>query len=809
MRCEGAGSQGPGVRGRIITPGRLWHCGIAFALCICICIYSPLFAQPVEQPPGLTLPTPPGETPHQPSEPPTGYEPTPTPTVDVTGGVSMPVAENILRLDADFWRVEFEEGEAVQVIARDNVRATYRDFTVTSSEAVADLRTEIATFTGNVVFSLPGQDIGGSRLSVNLRTRDWEFKSAQSVLRPEYFPELLRAPVFLSGEVVTGRSDEIVTIRDGGFTTCNLENPHYLLDAGTATIWPDRKLVARDTTFSALGKRIFRIPRLAIPLNQISERQNLTPRVGQTQEEGLFLKAAYSFAATLNNSGNLKLDLMSKKGIGIGAEDNYRIGKGSGNAYIYQLSDRNRNLSTLTGRLQHEHQLGTVKANFTSDYRSNSFQYAPGSTSLGNQLMLTRSRQGVSTSLGIRQSTDTGFGRFSMLTSNFQHNQVFDSNRSAGIGLDYFRSENPLTIDGQSVDLANSQLVSRLDYRQRSTAYDWALRMNKINDLSNEAFISQSGTRFTGTERLPEFSLATSSERLKKTLPFGLPARLDLAVGRYREDLGRTETERAVVDLESPPRVYKLADKLNLLTGAGFKQYAYGNNTAQYSIDATAEITREIGEQSSASIAYRYLRPRGFTPFRFDFIGRYNILDARLDYRETSKLRFSLATGYNFEQDDFPWQDITARIVYQPSDRYLLYTSTGYDVNRSEWRALINQVRVRLPNDFKLDVGSRYDFRQNKFASIKTQLDTPVGNKWRLRAQTGYNGFTKNFDYRTFQLIRDLHCWELSLQYVDQTGFWQEKGFRLNLRIKAFPIFDSFGVGQFGQALDTSVGEVL
>lgn len=767
---------------------------------------------PAVQPPVEVLtPSPAGETPSKPSEPPTGYQPTTPPSVTVTGGVSVPVEGNLLKLDAAFWRVEFEEGQAVSVAARGSVRATYQNFAVTSGAATADLRTKIAKFTDNVVLTIDGQEVHGAELSLNLDTRAWSFTSAQSQLRPELFPQIIRAPVFLSGREITGRADEVVTVTKGGFTTCNLEHPHYFIDAGSATAWPGTKLIARHAVFYALGHRIFRVARIAVPLNRIrGQVNNLTPRLGQNAEEGLFLKTAYSVSATAKNTGNLRLDMMSRKGLGFAFEDHYNLARALGDLYLYQLYDRNRGLNTLTGRFNHRLQLGTTQAVLTSDYRANSYLYAPQTTSLANDLRVTRTKTRASTTFGIRHSIDRGFGRFTNLTSSLQHNLSFGEGGSANIGFDYFRFISPILSGGTLVDAANAQLISRFNLRRQRPRFEWNLRLDKINDLSSEAFIKQAGSRFAGTERLPELELTTSGKQLKKALPFGLPARFDLAVGRYREDLGRVETERAVTGVELPSKVIKLADKLHLAAGGGFRQYFYGDGTAQYSVDAAAQLSRKIGSKSSAALSYRLLRPRGFSPFRFDFIGKYNVLNARLNLQETERFKLSLFSGYNFGQKDFRWQDITTRVLYAPSDRYLIYAATGYDLNRHQWRSLVNQLRLRLPGDFKLDVGSRYDIERSKFASIKAQLDTPIGSKWHVRANSGYNGYTRKLDYQNVQLVRDLHCWELALTWVDQSTFWRERGFRLNLRIKAFPIFESLSVGQSGQLLeDTSVGEVL
>lgn len=767
-------------------------------------------APSIVAPPNGLQPGLPGQTPYEPSKPPSGFTETPPPTVDITGGVNVPVNNTTLRLDAAIWRVDFEKGNASLVTAKGSVKAIYREFTVTSDAANIDLRTKLATFTGNVVFTAVGQVVKGSFLSLNLDTREWRFESAVSTVTPDRFPGQLQAPIFLSGAVITGLGGKVIDIKSGGFTTCNLEEPHYFLDAKSATVYTDRKLIARDATFIALGRTILKLSRVVIPIRQIRDNPSFLPRVGRTEEEGFFMKAAYAYAASKDNSGDLKLDLMSKKGIGLGVVHDYNLGGANGELNAYWLNDVNRHLNTMTGRFTYKEKFGDISTNFTSDYRANSYQYSPQSTSLSNDLRLIRQVAGMSTTLAIQDSVDNGFGTYNRLSSNLTHNQTFGKHSFGSINLDYFRSESPLFVNGSTITAANAQLTSRLEFRDQIKEVDWALRLAKIDDLSDEAFISQTGgSRFAGTERLPELELTSDTNRLGMELPFKVPAQLGMAVGRYTEDLGVVDESRAMASINVPQQSYKLADRLNLLAGAGFRQYAYSDGTAQYAYDGAVGLARQLGQHSRASLNYRILHPDGFTPFRFDFLGRYNTMTGNIDIQESKKFRASVFTGYNFGQKDFQWQDLTFRATYQPSQRYLIYTSTGYDLNRSQWRALVNQFRVRLPGSFRLDVGSRYDFQTSKFASLKTEIDTPMGKLWHLRGNAGYNGFTKNFDYKNIQLVRDLHCWEMSFAYVDQTGFFPDKGFRLNFRIKAFPMFDRFGVGQFGQGLDTSVGEVL
>jgi hypothetical protein len=73
-----------------------------------------------------------------------------------------------------------------------------------------------------------------------------------------------------------------------------------------------------------------------------------------------------------------------------------------------------------------------------------------------------------------------------------------------------------------------------------------------------------------------------------------------------------------------------------------------------------------------------------------------------------------------------------------------------------------------------------------------------------------YNGFLNRFESRNLEVIRDLHCMEAVFTYIDNPfGFRNDKQFYFQLRIKALPQARGIGTGQFGQALDTGVGEIF
>ncbi|MDO8588676.1 MAG: hypothetical protein Q7T82_16735 [Armatimonadota bacterium] len=702
---------------------------------------------------------------------------------------------DLIHFNADLLRVTVDN----KVVATGNVRATYREYTVTSGKAVSDQKTSIATFEENVVLSAQGVEVKGEQLTLNLKTRQWELKSANSTLTPEALKGSAKSPVFISGRQLTGTADNQVSVRDGSLTTCNLPEPHYVLEAREVDVYPERKVIAKKVTLYALGHKFFTLPALSIPLNRPGSRSNLIPQVGQTQAEGAFVKTAYNYLATKNSSGAIKLDLMSRKGFGQGVEHTYTFAKAVGSLTAYHLFDRTLGMDSLTGRLAHKQQLGNVVVNFLSDYRSNSYQFAPNTTTSNTGLSLVRNVKDVNTELRAHRTLTSGFGSFETLTTVLTHRQKLLGANSV-VTLDYARFGNSTS------PTDNQELNSRVQLSRHLQRYDWQLTFNKRYDLDADEF--QGDERFSSLDRIPELTLQSDTSRLGRSLPFAIPATLALSVGRYNERPLGIETERAMFEMNTRPRQRKLGGGLGLRFGAGFRQAFYGNQAAQYVIRANTDLTKKMGEKSSFVLGYRYQRPRGASAFRFDFANTYNVATARLNIQETDKFKLSVTSGYNFAFPQLPWQDLAIRLRHTPSKVFSMYSSTGYDLNRSRWRGLINQFQVRAPGGFKLDLGTRYDIERRVLGSARALIDAPLGKKMSVKAIAGYNGFSRRFDYRALQLTRDLHCWEASVVFVDQADFFAERGIRFNLRIKAFPVFEQFGLGQRGQSLtDTSLGE--
>lgn len=721
---------------------------------------------------------------------PTGPLPHPERVPDIGSGF-IHVSADSLKTTTD------ENGKPVLTVATGSVCARYRDMSITANKGQVDYSTNIAVFEENVVFKLGIQEAHGSRVEVNIRTLKWSIDTANITVTPDFTKGLIKAPVFAGAAKIAGLRDREVSASQSQVTTCDLPHAHYQIITREMSVYPNDKIVFHDAEFVVLGRRLFKLSRFVVPIEEIRKNPNLIPRIGQSAEEGAYLKLGYSLWASQSNTTFLLADLMQRKGIGLGIQDTYKTRSGGGTAYLYALNDQNIDKTTLTGRFNHTQLLGGVRMDLSSDFRSNSYQYAPQSKSIDNRIGFTRDTTNARSALRINQSVNSVFQRTSTLSAHASHRQMFGDRDYWDTSFDY--------TDYSASGTNRARLVSQTHFSKVEDKYDWDISAQKITDLSDEAFVGVG--QFGGIEKLPELSISSDTTRLGKALPFGLPARMSLSYGRFVQ-IPMSEIDRTFLDITSPSVRRNLSHTWALTSGGGFKQFVYGDNTAQYSIDANAQLSKNLGNSSTFDLTYRYQMPKGFTPFRFDYTGKYNIINASLTLSDSAKYKLSLLAGYNFEQKNFPWQDSVLRLSYTPTNSVLLYTATGYDFNRSQWRQVINQLRIRSREDFKLDIGTRYDPISKRLATVRGVLDTSLGRKNRIQAIAGWNGITKDFEYRGLSVTRDLHCWEASLTFVDQGGFYNNRGIYFNVRIKAFPMLDTFGMGNFGQALDTSVGQV-
>ena len=837
----------------------------------------------INQPPA-SLPKPPGlSTPLKasPKQPPTDKSANKTIETDLPKG--------FVDASSDYTTAENDD----TIVMLGHVKIRYEQYTITCGKAVYNETTQTLALQYNVILDTGSEVFTGERIALNLDTNEFYAQGStrianskggnpiantdipitkqsklETTLSIERFQGNILQPLRIWGQSAE-RVGDILTFKDGFLTTCDvLPTPHFRVGFAQATVIPGKRIILRAARFYKNDRVILRIAYLVIPLVD-QPRFSYLPYVGQTKEEGFFVKSALAYVVGKKLPGLFKLDLMQKKGVGLGVDQIYQDNKNAvGRVNFYGLDDRSTKQNTRNGGINHSQQFGQVRFDLNNTFQNNSYQSVSSNSRTNNTTinLVRREFHGYDSNVSYNLGSNS-FSSSNGKNQSYTLSQVLPLQKTTETGL---LSVGSVTLrytgnrsDNTSVSGTQTSLSGRReengDVQANANVGIVTVRLSANKNFVNQQ-ISSSGSSsfFSGTERLPELELGFNTQKLHGLLR-RIPTQIGIGYGRFLEG-GSTfssgsssgsdstvpqkiTTNRFLITANPSSKTINLnPDRtLSFNIGGDFKQTIYpGSDAAQYVLANNTTLTKRFGASSGSNIAlnYRYNRPYGGLPlnFRLDQSGTSNYLGLSSTAAE-KRTQFSLFTGYDIlratEKQQFvtarnPWQNLTFQYGYIPQfgplgernqPRLQNRLSGTYDINSHRPQTFTNRFTIREGN-FLFDTNTRYDPKTHKFPQIRGQLGTNVGRGMFLSALASYSQSTSSivgqssagkFDYKTFTLTKTYHDYELTLRYQDQPfGFRanSDKGFSLNIRLKAFPSAQISTGGQFGTGFDTGLGDI-
>lgn len=669
---------------------------------------------------------------------------------------------------------------------------------INADEVSYNANTNSAQARGNVSIQAPDGNIYKSDLlDYNFTTGNVEIQQVSTIYPARFLGPPFLAPLYLQSKDITGTfrsgAKQQVHATNSVATTCDLAHPHYYLRSRRVDIYPGDKLIAYDNDLFILDQRVFYFPWIFISLRNY--HSSIVPQVGQNNTEGFYARFLYQYVLNPSQLGGIRFDITQKLGLGLGIDHFYKLGNGSGEAFLYARQGMQERVL----RLDHTQQLpGQVGFTLRFDNRKNSLFSLQPTTLTDVTTVLTRQTEHTNASFNFTRRLNEGQFGTDNLTANLQYtSSVAAGNLSTSV--DY--SSYGLTGSLASAK-TNNELWSRIAWRHPLGFSDLNFQMNKRFEFGAEDANS-------GLQRLPEITLQSASRGRQFSLLKGTNSTYTLGWGFFDETGGisngkliQQQLDRYQLDLGTSILPMKFGG--TTLSGTTrYRQTVYGDKdtTALYMYNVNLAATSTFGSFAN-SFSYGKQESRGFTPFRFDVVYPYNSLYNTLSYRSgDGNVRLFLRNGRDIQ--NHRWQDISFNGDAQLTRTLSTQHSLAYDLNTKRWRNLTSNFSWTFaPAGQVLNIGTLYDFNIGQLRRVSTQLRWEITSKWQLQWLGGYDGVLKQFSYNEFLLKRDLHCWDVAVYYSRD-----QQSFGLFVRLKALntPLPD-FQIGRGGQILDTNVG---
>lgn len=670
---------------------------------------------------------------------------------------------------------------AEEQIIGENVVIKYEDYEVRGDKVILNLKDNTGTVEGNAVLIKGGEVLKGEKLSFDWEKENWKMMLGKVEITPERL-QGAQGPLFLYARE-TGGSEKELEGQGVSLTTCSLPHPHYSVNAKELFVLFGDKLVARDVSFSVLGKTLFHLPYLVIPL-KTPARKSFIPQVGSDPYEGFFIKSTYPYLSTAVASGILRLDYIQKRGTGQGIEHTFKYPNLDASFSLYHLAPSGGEGESLSTGGKVNWQRGNWRLSLLSDFQKNSLWYGGSSRTSSWQATLDQITSKGSLNLNYRIQNMAGYyssqNSFSSLLYNLRPTP---------------KSNLRLSLEGSSLSYpgspADEELRSSFTFSQQAKI-GWEITTTRRFDLDKESYPYD--TNFFFLEKMPEITLRTNQATTS------LPLDAEITLGKYRQLITKPFLSRGALSLSSSlqlPRGLSRERKPTLNLRSEFFQGVYGDGTALYSYTFAPSLKLPIGP-SSLSLSFRHTASRGYSPFYSDQVYPYSTLNIGWLLSRGYE-RYSLQGGYDF-RNGYPFS-ITGNIELSPPWGNLL-VYLGYEPRSKVWRDIIATIRIGERTQPLWNVNIRYATEEGRLAFCRGMGKLQFGKWWSLEGYFGYNGYRGRFDELDLALNRDLHCWVATILYNKQ-----RKEFSFNIYLKAFPIqMRTLGIGGEGQFIGTNVG---
>ena len=700
------------------------------------------------------------------------------------------------------WQIDplTEEGSVVYEMATGITRGTngvivkFGNGLLTADSVSVNTKSGEVIADGKVHIEREDQIWAGEHIRYNFKTRQME---AEQFRTGKY-------PVFAYGEGLHGeRSNQVYMATNAFITADDIANPAIKIKARSLKIIPGKRIEARHAVLYLGDVPVFYFPFYTRNLGAHPNNFNFIP--GYRSTFGPYLLTSYRWFLNPELDGDLRLDLREKRGVGLGPDFNYHLGRwGDGSLRYYYLYDLDPNASltnsipdnrqrvyfsyqstpftnlNVRGMVRYQTDFAVTREFFEGEYRENPqpttfFEvnkfWRNFSLDFYAQPRLLKFLETVERLPDIRL---TGFRQQIGATPLY-----YESESSAGYYRRLFPDTNTPPWNTNGAPLGLNYEAARADtYHQivlPETLFGW------LN------FTPRVGGRFTyySTASGPG---ATTAE-IERGI-FNTGAEVSFKASRvwptFRSQALEMDGMRHIIE---PSVNYVYVPKPNNAGTNEVPQFDYELPSLRLLPNEFPDYNA-IDSIDSQSVLRLGLRNKVQTKRNGEIV---NVVD------------WSLYTDWRLRprQDQTTFADLYSDLFFRPRSWLMLESLTRYDIDGSQFRLALNTLTLKPNDTWSLGLGHWY-LRNDLSAS-----PTALGEGNNLFFSTLFLRFNENWGFRTehhfeardgrlqeqyYTVYRDFRSWTaaLTLRVRDNPGRADDVTVAFTFSLKAFP---RFGLG--------------
>ncbi|MEW6684830.1 MAG: LPS assembly protein LptD [Candidatus Edwardsbacteria bacterium] len=686
--------------------------------------------------------------------------------VDTTG--------KIVRYEADTMQYKVKEN---LIFLLGNAKVYYRYLRLEADSIEFNTESQLLKATGNPKLWDRDEKIEGDKLIYSLKTERGAMLNGKTQFEKGFY----------WGKCIRKVGERVLNVDRGTFTTCNHNPPHYYFWSWRMKIYLDDKAIAEPVVLCIEGIPILAVPFWFFPIKKERHSGFLIPRVGQTENEGRYIKnIAYYLVLGPYADATLSYDYLEKIGWGGAVEGRFIYGSlissQLNTSYVeesrkgplrkrWSLSENHS--QTLPFKIQ---LLGN--ANFISDqtyYREFGEQRIQRMVNtLNSNLSLSRTWSGISASCLFNQNRN--------LQSSTRHEdlpQICFSLFTRPLLRIMYASFNSFYINSRDMTPGQKEIHQGLDQQISISStpklFGWLSFSPRLGLYQTWYDRDRLGKK-NAFRHFYDFSFTTSTN----------------FYGYFEINWDKLKTLRHIV---SPQVSYNYAPKIDQSKFYSFGGIREFGQQKSMSFSLSQKLQAKV-KSKNKELKYDLMALNSFVSYNFlqRQPHRLSELNSQLTPLPGSRqLQTRITMTHNLPKKKLTYYSITTTLnISSPTE-----TKTKVDLSvesqqsREEAKSTTvdtleeTETPMTLPWNLYLTHNYSKSSEQPKgISSFNAHLQFNLTKNWQIDYYLNYNLATKKIVSQDWSVYRDLHCWEARFSR-QSTGerWWYE--FRIN--IKALP----------------------
>ena len=209
---------------------------------------------------------------------------------------------------------EIEGVKDEYTIMTGGAKIEYQDIHMTAEKVTLNFRTKDVVAEGNVIIDQGPTRITATQAMYNLDAKTGTFFNATGTMDPS---------MYFSGDRIEKVDEDTWSLKNGVFTSCDLDHPAWSFHVGEAEVTLDDYARMKNVSFRARNLPVFYAPRLIWPTKRDRSRGFLIPRARFTDKFGARLENAFYIPIGGSADATIYADVSSKQYFGGGLEMRY------------------------------------------------------------------------------------------------------------------------------------------------------------------------------------------------------------------------------------------------------------------------------------------------------------------------------------------------------------------------------------------------------------------------------------------------------------------------------------------------------